>query len=198
MKFFPWLDFFIFGGLALFALICGFLVTLSGPHTTLELCLTWGIGFVFVVIATAIVVRKAMAGPDFVTAQGTAVWTNGIKEITVGDMAAALDFYAVSLPKFTGLVTQKDIEDMFEGACVSWQKGSITLMGIGWIVKDKCGLQQGKRIIVQYPNDKEIAHSAFYHELHHMTDEIILKRDPDYQHLRKDWWYLLTRMGVSA
>jgi hypothetical protein len=204
MRAFPWVDFFIFGGLFLFALFCGFLVTLSGPHTVLELCITWGIVLVFLGISVMIVLRKYMAHPDFITIQGTYIWANGIDEIDVYDMNAALSYYVTNLPKLTALVTQKEIENMLFGACIEWRQGPITLMGLGWLVKDKEGLQKGKSIIVHYPDKQEftvqanIERSALYHEIHHMVDEVVLKREIDYMHKNTEWWNLLMKMGVSS
>jgi hypothetical protein len=81
---------------------------------------------------------------------------------------------------------------MLKGAQIQWSRGLISSIGLGWKVKDKAGLQSGRCIKVHWPG--MIKHSALFHELHHMVDEIVFGREPDYEHQRTKWWELIKKL----
>jgi hypothetical protein len=85
---------------------------------------------------------------------------------------------------------------MLRGARIEWSSKPITLVGRFWSVRDKAGLQQGKGVMVHWQGS--VLTSALFHELHHMVDEIILKRGPDYKHEDKEWWDLVPELKRRA
>jgi hypothetical protein len=101
-------------------------------------------------LALAMLCRRWLSRPDFITKHGTGIWTGGIKEITPGLMEEALDYYLAgmlclrqssdpatifipltslngSLDKFILTGTRKDLEDMLDGANIEWRKNLVTI-----------------------------------------------------------------------
>lgn len=125
----------------------------------------------------------AAVAPTFVTSHGTHVTTNGIEEITPEYMELALDFYILWMP---GLyeVHAEGIEQMLKHADIEWLPDLVEYNG-----KRFYGLQWQRWCIVYWPG--AIHKSVLFHELHHMMDELIFKKSPDYNHENIRLWSTL-------
>lgn len=76
--------------------------------------------------------------------------------------------------------------EMLSGARIVWSKDPVSSFTRFWQIHDVNGLQKGKGIEVRWMGS--VSESALFHELHHMVDEIILRRSPDYKHEAEAWW----------
>lgn len=211
---FPWLDLYIFGTFSLISLVTTLWCLIRyelAPEAIVALILSTA-GFIGV--SALIIVGKLLTRPTFVTRHNTWVWTNNTY-VTRDLMESAIDMFiyrfpivvseavhsavtAVGVPSKTSSaqitsaiaarVTDDAMRNMFAGARIEWRDSSITMVGLGWHADGKAGLQKGKGIVVQW--NGTIIGSAFIHELLHMVDEVVLQREPDYKHERKEWWAL--------
>lgn len=201
----PTLDVIVVGGLALIVDIVMVIALLTAQE--------WGVGGVVAALSCAIgfngvaliiFLRRWLTEPDFITAQGTGVWTGGISAITKELMEEALDFYVDALirlqaeesasMKLVSLALERNhLEDMLKGASIDWRNGPVTVLWprIGTIKAYE--LQWGKTMLVQWLGS--VSKSAFFHGLQHMVDEIILGEWPDYDHTDSSWWALVDKLN---
>lgn len=186
-KWFPWIDLIFFGSIAIIAVALSILAASTQQE--------WDIGKIVVLIVTpiaftglaiVIVVYKWFSKPDFTTKHGTYVWRNNISGLTKIVVEKALDFFVEQVPLFYPNIKPAELEGMLQDAKIEFRDGGITLYAIGWDVRDKSGLQQGRAIMVKW--NGSIVESAFFHELMHVVDEIIFHKEPDYKHENLGWW----------
>lgn len=200
----PWFEIYVYSGVVLIVgIIAAILTIIYGGITPIEGMLSlWGCFVSFVLVCFLFVRQATHKQPTFVTKHGIAVWTNGVSNASQQVIEVATEFYIHSVVTDNALrvasiydkVTPAALERMFQGSTLEWKKSIITMAGYGWSVKDVAGLQQGKSVIVQWNED--IKKSALFHEWHHMVDEIVLNRAPDYAHTNILWWGVLTRIGI--
>jgi len=134
----------------------------------LTLLTSWG-------ISIGVLVSKYRARPDFVLPDGTGVRANGLP-ITPAMVVNALDFY------ITHLAMLRPIPELVLRAATSPMRIEFTP---GPIHGDKAGLQQGKAVQVHWRSGFD--DNAFFHELHHVVEEYVLRRR-DYDHSDAYWW----------
>ena len=188
----PWDNFIRYGSftlLGLAGLICALILDPSPPAL-----ISAGSAFLgFFVVFLVVIFKWYFSTPDYTTKQGTAVWTDGLKIIDKGRMETVLDFYIKNLSKYAPYdVSPVRLEYMLKNSNIEWSRKSVSGIGLGWLVKDKAGLQSGKYVKLHWTGS--IVRSALYHELHHMVDEIILGVTPDYKHERIEWWSVIEKL----
>lgn len=194
-RFVPWTNFIFFGGLALLALAAATWVSCYEQPVG-ALIAAWATAAGFLGVFLAVFIGWLIKRPSFVV-HGVAVWNGGVRLIHQHLMREALEFYTRRLPELAHeydlpekhLINISNLTCMFPGARIEWTKKPITIIARFWKVKDKNGLQQGKGVMVRWMGS--LSQSALFHELHHMVDEIILKRGPDYKHENRPWWDLV-------
>lgn len=204
-RYVPWLDILTYGGLALVAVAACVVaaVTVQEWDTGKIVALTV-VPAAFVLIAVLVLVTKFKSRPRYVAEYKVGVWTNvevmGNYEPSRTGTNRALRGFVDGLPKLIEQnagrlkeeetkITSDALIKMLDGATIEWRWNYISLMGIGWTVKDKAGLQRGKAVMVKW--ERNIFATALYHELLHMVDEVVLGREPDYRHENKPWWDLI-------
>jgi len=207
-RYIPWEDWLLFGGMAAGATLGSVCAALTPQEFPLGKIVTLiSVPLAFIVIAVIVLVSKYRSRPSFVDQHGISVWNGDVKNITRASFEANVNFFIATLPRLIRSqfpdgalehrVTGEQLDKMFDGARVEWQKGAITLLSKwGWSIKDKAGLQQGKAIRVQW--GRTIADSALFHECLHMVDELVLQRAPDYAHENKSWWALVSELKRLA
>lgn len=194
-RFVPWVNFILYGGLALLALAAATWVSCYEQPVG-ALIAAWASAAGFLGVFLAVFIGWLVKRPDFVV-HGVAVWNGGTNCIHSMITREALEFYTHRLPELAheydlpekNLISVSNLTCMLPGARIEWTKKPITIIGRFWQVRDKNGLQQGKGIMVRWMGS--FSQSALFHELHHMVDEIVLKRGPDYKHENKAWWALI-------
>lgn len=188
---------------------------------------TWEIGAIvafsacvvgFNGVAFALFLRRWLTKPDFFTKHGTAIWTNGIKEITKELVEEALDFYIGEMvrarveaidaikvlnqqPKtpvemwnlLDPRLTLEKINEMLNGASIEFRNVPITVIWPHLGTIKAYELQWGNTMMVQWLG--AISKSAFFHGLQHMVDELVLGKLPDYKHEDLLWWQLVERFN---
>ena len=207
-RYIPWKDWLLFGGLALLSVIGSIAAALTPQEFPLGKIVTLvSVPLALVGIAIAVLVSKYRSRPDFIDCHGIAVWKKGAVSLTRAVFEANIAFFIAALPRLIQSHLPEGAREhratatclvlMFQDSRVAWQSKPISLMSKwGWNIKDKAGLQQGKRIRVQW--GKTIAGSAFFHECLHMVDELVLQRAPDYAHENKPWWALVSELKRLA
>jgi len=200
-KFIPIIDILVYGSLALFSIIAtiiAFLTPQEWPLIKIIIALIVPVGFI--TLAAIVFISKWTSRPDYITDQGTAIWSGGISNLSeqfaMAKMSAALHFFATELPKMVPGITSETLNIMLNQAKIDWKNKSLTLVGIGWTVKDKAGLQDGNGIMLYW--NGSIIHSALFHELFHMVDELVLHKAPDYKHENTGWWEIATELENMA
>jgi len=193
MQFFSLIDLLVFGG----SILVVSAATLLAIFTEQSWDVSKILALVSVYVATisidlTFLFKGYFSEPDFVTKHGTKVWV-GKCSVFIDDMNDILDFYTEKLPqlcnKFLITITSTDLRKMLNNASIVLSDKPLSVIGIGWQIREAAGLQRGRQIIV-YLKDGLIE-SALFHELHHMIDEIILGVKPDYKHERTQWWNLV-------
>lgn len=148
-----------------------------------------------VVMCVSFLLMRYFAKPAFITKQGVAVWTCSTGPL-LSEIEDFLDFYIESVPEVWPQATKENITEMLRGAKIEFVTKLISIMGIGWAIKDAYGVQQGNTIKVKY-NLCHLETTALCHELHHMMDELVFKVPPDYQHKLTVWWYTVGIINTS-
>lgn len=129
------------------------------------------------IIAAWMLASKWNARPDFVLANGTGVWTNGLSIPKAAIMQAIL-FYERRVSELSGL-PHADV-----AAALKSMRVEFTATPIIHNARRVAGLQQGRSVIVQWGGG--FGSNAFFHELHHVVDQAS-GRD-DHGHHRDEWW----------
>jgi len=194
-KKFPWMNFVVFGSLALLADGL-FIYTLATGQSWVP-DLVAGLSTAgFNAVAAVVMLKWYLTRPDYVTRHRAAVWTGGacISKMLMDD---ALDFFVTEMVKYNTNpeILRSQLVNMLDGTCIEWSKKKISAIGIGWAVKDKAGLQSGKNIMVHWPGC--VSDSALFHELFHEIDEIVFRISPDYAHTRANWWAWVTDLKTA-
>jgi hypothetical protein len=119
---------------------------------------------------------------------GMAVWAE--TDVTKETVEKACDHFVAVVSKELGLDATAAISDSF----IEFHSHKVSMIGVGWIVSDKMGLQQGKGIKVAWLKTcTSIDNTAFYHELGHMLDEFHFNRyDP--KHENAPFWSIVSKM----
>jgi len=194
----PIIDILVYGGLGLFAVIAAIIAFVTPQEwDAAKLGILIGVCGGMLVLCIVVLLSKALRRPSYITKQGVAVYA--VNEGTLQDktnwspteldVVDALDFFVRNLPRYLPEVHENDLINMLKDSVVEFQEKPVGAIGIGWLVKDKAGLQQGKAMLVQWPGT--IARSAFFHELMHMVDECCLQVKgwkPDYEHTKEPLW----------
>jgi hypothetical protein len=198
-RFVPWFNFILYGGLALLALGAATWVSCYEQPIGAYIA-AWATAAGFLGVFVVIFFKWFSKRPDYIV-HGAAVWTAGIRYLYKQHMDDALEFYITRLPQLLeeanlekyegkyGKVTSSKLACMLVGARVEWTDRAISMATRFWTIRDANGLQQGRDVMVRWMGG--IAGSALFHELHHMVDELILERGPDYAHANKAWWDLV-------
>lgn len=194
-RFVPWFNFILYGALALLALGAATWVSCYEQPVG-ALIAAWATAAGFLGVFVVIFFQWFLKRPDYIVC-GAAVWTAGIRYLRQPHMDDALWFYITRLPELLAdanlpgyeQVTESKLTCMLAGARVEWTDRSISIATRFWTIRDANGLQQGRDVMVRWMGG--IASSALFHELHHMVDEMILERGPDYAHANKAWWDLV-------
>jgi hypothetical protein len=207
----PWIDFILYGGLALLALVAGtiFLMYAEAAGAIVSIV---GMTLGFVVVAVVVFFRWFRSQPDFYEdTYGIAVWTDGISVLKQpagkDNFKRVVDLFVTELPGLIKkhmaptapeqIIESSDLSRMLYQSRVEFRKEKLTVFSkLGWSVKDKAGLQQGKGIMLHWTGS--IAGSALFHELLHMVDEVVLKRGPDYRHTNQEWWRMVVELKRIA
>ncbi|RLC88667.1 MAG: hypothetical protein DRJ03_01980 [Chloroflexi bacterium] len=191
----PWVNFILYGGLALLAFTAA--VWASCYEQPIGAFVSvWAAAAGFLAVFVVVFVGWFVRFPTFI-ARGVSVWDGDIRFITETAVVDALKFYVERLPTLLEeqhmaekhVVTSDALWTMLFTAQIEWTDKPITLISRFWQIRDANGLQQGKSIMVRWTGS--ISGSALFHELHHMVDEIVLKRSPDHKHENKHWWALV-------
>lgn len=195
-KWISWIDVFFYGFLALATTGLSILAATTQQEWSagkiIVLILT---PLIFVGLALFVILSNYFSKPDFVTKHGTAIWSGGVPGLNQSVMEKVLDFFVRTLPTMFGQITEKQILTMLDGARIEWRNKPITLYSVGWRVKDKAGLQQGKGAVVQWLGS--VVGSAFFHEMLHMVDEEVLHKEPDYEHENVGFWTLESSLATA-
>jgi len=136
--------------------------------------------------------------PEIPYEDGVAVWVNNT-EMNQELMEKSIRFFIEIFSKLADLPEEEIISILSLSSC-EWRKTRISMMGMGWYVKDKAGIQKGKGVIVQWQPD--IINTALFHEWIHMVDEYHrgpkegLKYMPDYKH-EGPWWSLESKLNAE-
>lgn len=204
----PWADWLLYGGLALVAVVGAVIAAITPQYwDTGKILVLILVPAAFVVVASIVLISKYWSRPDFISKHNISVWTDGIA-IDKDQFERLTYVFVRILPALIQTYIPKEDEDrrslstgalraMLHNARVEWRKKPITLLSrLGWSVKDKAGLQQGRGVMLHWTGS--IVSSAYYHELLHMVDEVILKREPDYAHRDVNWWGLVAHLKRAA
>jgi hypothetical protein len=203
----PWVDFILYGSMG----VVGLVVSIAVPFTTDEIpawISTWAAGLGFIVVALVVFCRWFKSQPDYQEdTYGVSIWHGGIRQLKNAKAAHKnlFNFFVDALPPLIAKhlpetapergVTPQKLSAMLYGARLEWSGRPVSAIGIGWTMKDKAGLQQGRSMVVHW--NGSVAGSALFHELLHMVDDVILGiYDP--KHERKDWWALVPKMKSIA
>ncbi len=145
-----------------------------------------GVGAAMYSIAVLVVMRRRLQMPTFVTRMGTRVWTE-VHAVKPEDVADAMCFYAANVGRAHKRLDESTILSLFASAQVEFT------LGPSWYGERKyAGLQKGKAVRVTWLGG--FGNNAFFHELHHMVDEMLLTVKPDYKHERMDWWDMIPKL----
>lgn len=155
--------------------------------------LTVSVGSI-IVICIIMLLRKYYNKPKWITAQGVGVWENLPWFDSYGKLRLnkAIDIFTnvVSkdrqIPKIALLATMAKLR-------LEWTTSKISLVGMGWEVQDKYGVQQDNNIMVYWTG--LIEDSALVHEMLHFIRTQHCHLDTDYQHEDPDWWYLEAKIN---
>ncbi len=183
----PWQDVATFGAIPLLytGLVIGAVFT-PQDWPTVKIVITVVAGGGFYVVAAALLLRRWMQRPTFVTAMGTLVWTNGL-DIKPEDVVDAMGYYAANVGRAHKRLDESVLLSLFATARVEF-----TAKAVWWAGKKYNGLQSGKAVRVRWLGG--FGTNAFFHELHHMADEMLLGVKPDYRHVRAEWWDLIPKL----
>jgi hypothetical protein len=181
----PWFDFLMVGFFSIVSVVLLVAVFMGGAKIE-ALAITTATTTGFILVALLVFLRWFFSKPDFFTEVGTAIWTGGIPQITKNFMDRALAHYAAKLNNINPKIRKELIKDMLSKAAIEWDISPVSYISNGWFMANKAGLHRGYDIKVQWKGS--VSQSAFFHELHHMVDEIILKKSADYEHKDVLWW----------
>jgi hypothetical protein len=203
----PWFNFIFYGGLALISVVASIIVPFLTDELPAWLCM-WLTSAGFVTVAFVVFYSWLRSVPDYTEdTYGVSIWHGDVIQLRQAKDAHKnmFDFFVKTLPQLIDEhlpetapereITPQKISSMLYGSFLQWTTKKISLMGIGWSVKDVAGAQRGKGMMVMW--NGSMAGSALFHELFHMVDEIILGI-VDYKHERKDWWALVSELKRLA
>lgn len=184
------IDYIFFGGAALLSLVAAILCTLFLDMKIGGTIVIWVSCSGFMGIAGIVLITKIVSAPDWVSAQGIQVWFDDIAwfdRTGRQGFSSAIEIFVREVCKEKGIV-RSDLLKHISLLRVAWTTKPISLVGWGWEVQDKAGVQQGANIMVQWLGG--ISKSAMIHELIHYVRQKVTGKAPDYKHEDRDWWYL--------
>jgi hypothetical protein len=204
----PWKDWLLYGGLAAVAIVSAGVAALTPQEwSTGKILVLVLVPVAFLVVSAIVLVGKYRSRPDFISKHGIAVWTGGVP-LDKAQFERLTYVFIRMLPSLVKShlsptdvecsdISENNLRGMLNGARVEWRRKPITIFSRwGWVVKDKEGLQQGRSVMVHWT--ESLISSAYYHELMHMVDEIVLHRGVDYTHKDVKWWGLVTNLKRAA
>jgi hypothetical protein len=157
----------------------------------------------FLGFSSGYIIKRWTQKPDYIVPlkdckeDGISVWGSFVKQEV---MKNAANYFICEFSKLTDL-NELIVYNAIKQSSVQWTKTRITMMGPGWYVKDKAGLQKGKRVIVHW--NGSIRMSALFHEWIHMVDDYVRGAEegpqyvPDYKHDKIKWWSYESALAVS-
>lgn len=152
----------------------------------------------FSIFVSVFFILKWRARPDFIAEipetlpeNGIAVWVNGLNIHKKLVENSALFF----INEFSELakIPKEEIISALKYSTCGFKKYRVSMIGRGFFVEDKEGLQKGKQIVVHW--NGSIPKTALFHEWIHLVDEMYRRKKegikfvPDYQH-KGPWWKL--------
>lgn len=192
------IDLLLYGGLALVSVVVSIIAALTPQEWPAGKILVLGlVPSAFVAVALVVFLSRIFTKWDYKTTQGCYVWSSKSGQpspITVNSM---LDFFEKELPKlcvtYAPMITENILKFTLPDVRIEFRDKPLGLCGIGWLVKDKAGLQQGTGIMVYWTGPESIA--TLYHELLHLVDEEICGKAPDYKHEDIVWWSFADKLA---
>jgi len=203
-KFIPWYEIYTFGSIG--ALFVAFATSITFAVPQLQgaaLFSFWVATSIVVFISVFLIISKWLSGPDYVTQQKVAVWSD-IREKnfvlpTLTDLDVILESFCEraimvlkTLPDLTEAeraITREQLRRMLYGAKFLFTRCSSALDGIEWRVKDKGCSQRRKLLAVRYHSP--FTTTAIFLGLWHMVNSEILHRAPDPDHTNLIFWRAL-------
>lgn len=200
-------DLLFYGGLALIATVLSIVFAFFQESWDVGKVLVMiAVPLAFIGIALAVLLGQYFSRPDWTTEQGMLVWS---KDIPFFDDEAGrrildkfLDSFANRLPRLMqrncGFCTfgPQAVRSLFLSTKLQWTTKRISLMGLGWSVKDKAGLQQGFNIVVHW-NGKPLTETALTHELMHLVRQKLVSKAIDYKHEDRAWWAIVKPLNKA-
>jgi len=197
-RYIPWRDIWWFGATILIAVAATVAAVLTPQEWKIaEILIMLFVLSALIGISIAGVLVQYSRGWDFMLEDYPAyVWTNGIDVIKRPMIKNALFLLLKNFPRRTNIANFEEIMRALSGCTIEFRQEPISLMGLGWAVEGKAGIQKRKSIIVHWKGS--IEKSAFYHEILHLIDENALrfrmkdpgKWRPDYKHENEELWRL--------
>lgn len=142
---------------------------------------------VFCFIILIYLIKKSVSGPKWISAQGIKVWGK-IPYFDKQGKAAfnrSIEEFVKYLVKHKS-VPREHLMHKLSCVCLEWTTKPISIVGIGWEVKDKAGVQQDNKIMVKW--NGSLSRSALAHELIHYVRQAHTGLPPDYKHQDLSWW----------
>lgn len=184
------LDIFVYGFFTLVGLSAALLYTfLTEDFVVGEAVTLYSASGSMIVICCIVFIKIYYSTPKWITAQGVGVW----EDIPWFDSAGkiklnkAIDIF-VSIVAKERQISKYSLLATISKLRIEWTTAPISLVGIGWTVSDKNGVQQGNNVMVRWMGT--LADSALVHEMIHFVRTQHCHLETDYKHEDPDWWYL--------
>lgn len=139
--------------------------------------------------------QKINAAPTFETRHGIMVWTNGLP-ISQDMMEKATEHYMISMMA-AGLAKKSAVAGMFDGMRVEWAPKPYKIKWFGgeYIMVNGSARPHNRAIKVVWRG--AFHRNAFFHECSHLVRQLVMGREPDYDHKDDQVWDLVSQMKVS-
>lgn len=182
-----WQDVAVFGGLPLLFTGLGVGAWLTPqewpvPGVVILLAVIWGAWAIFGIFLW----QRWRSKPDFELSNGAVVWTGGISEITAERVEAAIKFFIAKAAEKTGTV-ESAVSEMCSKLRIEFVDGRVSWGGLAYN-----GIASGFRVKVNWLGG--FKKNAFFHELIHVLQEMVLNKPRDYDHEDSVLWSLVGEM----
>jgi hypothetical protein len=210
-RFIPYYEISVFGTIAVLALLATLSLTFFMPEYNLPVIVAFGAvcGGILIFCGTMII-QKYFAPPDYITRQGTHVWTEIRKRTyfipTLTDVERFIDTYIEYAPEVFASsqelqstersITSQQLIRMFKDLNILFTQKRSALSGMEWWVRDAGCAQRKNLIAVRYFAPFTATH--IFHVLHHAIDAQVLDRDPDPGHKNEAWWEVLEKIQTKV